>query len=192
MSLNASYGWQIMLTLAGRMDDAEAEYARSRSLSGEHGLVDSMALLRSLSSRATDPASLRAQLGTLSRDQGPVAVLKDAVIADVEHREAALTTLHRLFIDETMQNSGVMLWLAGFADYFDDPDLALAALRRAYVDFGGTNLGMIWRPYRNPLRNDPRFKDILRDVGLVDYFRDSGNWGDYCRPISGGADFECN
>jgi|KBSSwiStaDraftv2_1062776.scaffolds.fasta_scaffold150170_2 TolB-like protein len=192
LSLNASYGWQIMLTLAGRMDDAEAEYARSRSLSGEHGLVDSMALLRSLSSRATDPASLRAQLGTLSRDQGPVAVLKDAVIADVEHREAALTTLHRLFIDETMQNSGVMLWLAGFADYFDDPDLALAALRRAYVDFGGTNLGMIWRPYRNPLRNDPRFKDILRDVGLVDYFRDSGNWGDYCRPISGGADFECN
>ncbi len=28
--------------------------------------------------------------------------------------------------------------------------------------------------------------------GLVDYFHDSGNWGDYCRPISGGADFECN
>ena len=51
---------------------------------------------------------------------------------------------------------------------------------------------MIWRPYRNPLRSDARFKDILRDLGLVDYFHDSGNWGDYCRPISGGADFECN
>jgi hypothetical protein len=50
---------------------------------------------------------------------------------------------------------------------------------------------LIWRPYRNPLRSDQRFKDILRDLGLVDYFRQSGNWGDYCRPLAGGADFEC-
>jgi hypothetical protein len=85
-----------------------------------------------------------------------------------------------------------MLWLAAFAVYFDDSDLAFAALRRSYVDFGGTNVGMLWRPYRNPLHNDPRFKDILRDLGLVDYFRDSGNWGDYCRPVSGGADFACS
>ena len=192
LSLNASYGWQIMLTLAGRADDADAEYVRSRSLSGDLGLVDAMALMRSLSSRAVDPATLRAQLGALSRDLAASSALRDAVIGDLEHREAALTTLHRLFADQTMQNSGAMLWLAAFADYFDDADLALAALRRSYVDFGGTNVGMIWRPYRNPLRHDARFKDILRDLGLVDYFRDSGNWGDYCRPISGGADFECN
>jgi len=192
LSLNASYGWQIMLTLAGRADDAESEYVRSRSLSGEHGLVDSMALMRSLSNRAVDPAVLRAQLGSLSRDQRPISTLRDAVIGDMDHRDAALTTLRRLFADQTTQNSGAMLWLAAFADYFDDPDLALAALRRSYVDFGGTNVGMMWRPYRNPLRNDPRFKDIVRDLGLADYFRDSGNWGDYCRPISGGADFECS
>ena len=192
LSLNASYGWQIMLTLAGRMDDAESEYVRSRSLSGEHGLVDSMAVMRSLSSRTVDPATLRTQLGALSRELGPLSAVRDAVIGDVDHREAALTTLHRLFTDQTMQDSGAMLWVAAFADYFDDPDLALAALRRSYVDFGGTNIGMIWRPYRNALRSHPRFKDILRDLVLVDEFHDSGNWGDYCRPISGGADFECN
>jgi TolB-like protein len=192
LSLNASYGWQIMLSLAGRTDDAESEYVRSRSLSGEHGLVDSMALMRSLSSRAVDAAALRVQLGSLPRDRGPVSAVRDAVIGDVDHREAALTTLHRLFADQTMQSAGAMLWLAAFADYYDDPDLALAALRRSYVDFGGTNVGMLWRPYRNPLRGDERFKDILRDLGLVDYFRDSGKWGDYCRPITGGADFECN
>ena len=84
-----------------------------------------------------------------------------------------------------------MLWLAGFASHFDDTDLALAALRRSYVDYGGTNIGMIWRPFPNPLRADPRFKDIVRDLGLVDYFRASGNWGDFCRPLAGGDDFEC-
>jgi TolB-like protein len=192
LSLNASYGWQIMLTLAGRADEAESEYVRSRSLSGEHGLVDSMALMRAMSNREVDSATVRAQLAGLSRDLRPISALRDAVIGDVEHREAALTTLHRLYADQTMQNSGAMLWLAAFADYFDDADLALAALRRSYVDFGGTNVGMLWRPYRNPIRSDPRFKDILRDLGLADYFRDSGNWGDYCRPISGGADFECH
>jgi TolB-like protein len=192
LSINASYGWQIMLTLAGRDDEAEAEYARSRSLSGEHGLVDSMALMRAMSSRDADPANVRARLVGLSRDMRPISALRDAVIGDIDHREAALTTLHRLFADQTMQNAGAMLWLAAFADYFDDGDLALAALRRSYVDLGGTNIGMIWRPYRNPLRSDPRFKDILRDLGLVENFRESGNWGDYCRPLSGGADFECD
>jgi hypothetical protein len=84
-----------------------------------------------------------------------------------------------------------MLWVSFYADYFDDTDLALEALRRGYVDLAGTNVGMMWSPYRNPVRADPRFKEILRDIGLVDYFRTSGNWADYCSPIPGGDDFEC-
>jgi hypothetical protein len=87
--------------------------------------------MRSLSSRSVDPATLRAQLGALSRDPSPVSAVRHAVIGDVEHRDAALATLHRIFADQPMQNSGAMLWLAAFADYFDDPDLARAARRRA-------------------------------------------------------------
>ncbi|MEO6080496.1 MAG: hypothetical protein ABIQ86_12040 [Steroidobacteraceae bacterium] len=41
------------------------------------------------------------------------------------------------------------------------------------------------------MRTDPRFKEIVRDVGLVDYWRTSGNWGDFCKPV-GTADFECH
>jgi hypothetical protein len=39
-------------------------------------------------------------------------------------------------------------------------------------------------------RGDPRFKQILRDMGLVDYWRQSGKWADFCRPV-GEDDFEC-
>ena len=41
------------------------------------------------------------------------------------------------------------------------------------------------------LRTDPRFKVIVRDLGLVDYWRASDKWGDFCKP-SGKDDFECH
>ena len=192
LSLNASYGWQIMLTLASRDDEADAEYLRSRSLTGERGFVDVLALWRQLTRPSAEPAALRAQFELTARTGGrPFDRLAAELADELDNREAAVATLHRLYADPAMQTASGMLWLAGLADHFNDTDLALSALRRSYVDLGGTNIGMLWRPMRNPLRADPRFKDIVRDLGLVDYFRASGNWGDFCRPLPGGDDFEC-
>jgi hypothetical protein len=39
------------------------------------------------------------------------------------------------------------------------------------------------------VRQDPRFKDLLGDIGVVDYWRESDNWGDFARPL-GDDDFE--
>jgi len=40
------------------------------------------------------------------------------------------------------------------------------------------------------MRRLPGFKDLVQNVGLVDYWRSTGNWGDFCKPI-GDDDFEC-
>jgi len=48
----------------------------------------------------------------------------------------------------------------------------------------------LWLPNLSGLRSDPRFKETLRATGLVDYFRSSGKWGDFCKP-AGVDDFEC-
>jgi hypothetical protein len=48
----------------------------------------------------------------------------------------------------------------------------------------------IWGPTYREMRRLPGFKDILRRLGLIDYWRTTGNWGDFCRPV-GDTDFEC-
>jgi len=192
LSINASYGWQIMLTLTGHPDEAQAEYVRSRSLAGENRLADSFGVLRLLQSNQADSDSLRAQLELAARNGDIGQLFGNALIDKLQNPESALAELRRRFSDPTMQSATAMMWVAGFADHFGDSELALEALRRSYVDLGGTNIGMLWRPYHDKqLHNDPRFKEILRDLGLVDYFRASGNYGDFCAPIAGGADFEC-
>jgi TolB-like protein len=50
-----------------------------------------------------------------------------------------------------------------------------------------------FHPWFEKLRTLPQFKDLLRERGVVDYWRATGNWGDYCQPIAGTeSDFECH
>ena len=44
-------------------------------------------------------------------------------------------------------------------------------------------------PVLSPAREMERFKQLVQDIGLVDYRREWG-WSDYCRPL-GDNDFVC-
>jgi hypothetical protein len=70
-----------------------------------------------------------------------------------------------------------------WAAYHGDAELALKALP-SYP-----NPQAYWFEIRSGIRRLEEFKDIVRDLGLVDYWREFG-WGYYCRPI-GNDDFEC-
>lgn len=50
-------------------------------------------------------------------------------------------------------------------------------------------LGTTWNDIFSPIYNDPRFNQIRRKYGLVEYWRNSG-WPDRCHPV-GNDDFEC-
>jgi tetratricopeptide (TPR) repeat protein len=47
----------------------------------------------------------------------------------------------------------------------------------------------VWLPYFSEMRKLPDFKQYLKERGLPDYWRATGNWGDYCHPVN--DDFEC-
>ena len=68
-------------------------------------------------------------------------------------------------------------------------DLTFEAMRQAFVESRGFMMIELWHPIHRGLWPDPRFKQILVDLGLAAYWRLSGEWGDFARPL-GGADFE--
>jgi hypothetical protein len=47
----------------------------------------------------------------------------------------------------------------------------------------------IWDPAFAEARKHPEFKTLVRDLGMVEYWRAKG-WADKCRPV-GADDFEC-
>jgi adenylate cyclase len=52
------------------------------------------------------------------------------------------------------------------------------------------DLSLLFHSSYAPVRKMERFKKIVRDAGLIDYWRERG-WPSYCRPV-GADDFECD
>jgi TolB-like protein len=106
----------------------------------------------------------------------------------VDEPKGALETLRGIYANRnSTAAAGGLYGIVAWAPYLGDPKLALDALRA----IGPTqNVFVIWQPAKKPMRRLPEFKDLVRELGLVDYWRTSGNWGEFCRP-QGADDFEC-
>jgi TolB-like protein len=189
LSLYVSGDLQAQLDAAGLSGEAQAEYERSRTLSGNHQQSNIFALMRILARQDADPAAIRAQFRRLISEEVLPMSATHALAVKFDKRDQARTAISQAIDDPGNQDRVRMSVITMYADRFDQKDLALTAMRRASVDF--RSLGALWLPMKTDLRSDPKFKQILRDVGLVDYFRSSGNWGDFCKPV-GADDFECH
>jgi TolB-like protein len=189
LSLSVSVNLQMGLDMANRPEDAQTEYERSKTLTGDPAIADFRQLQRLWLSKAS-PAAVAAQLHRFLEHEAPKMALHHILAERADDRGAALAAIRKAYTDPANQDSTRIYMILLYADHYGDRDLALAAMRR-YFDLEGPSVYPLWWPYESGLRSDPRFKAILRDLGLVDYFRTSGNWGDFCKPV-GKDDFECH
>jgi hypothetical protein len=81
-------------------------------------------------------------------------------------------------------------WAVGsfYAAYFGDTELATDAFGKALL-LDSTWLTFAWVPMMEPVRRHPRFKEVMTEMKLVDYWR-ATRWPARCRPL-GDGDFEC-
>ena len=184
-------------TAARRIDDAEAEYQRSLSLEGNDEQPTVLAFHRMLSRPDADPKALRGLHGQLAKtldwpfllDLGGVLNDRDAMLAIL--REAAKDLAYS-------GNRRAIVFQMETADALGDADLAVDALRRNLESVDGFAEGRmnhwayweIWTTPHSSIRAHPEFKRLLIQTGVADYWRQTGRWGDGCKPV-GADDFRC-
>ena len=190
LSLTVSFSLQMALDAAGRFDEAQAEYERSRALVGNHASVDNLALRRLLERNDLDVAAAKARLRDFLQADHQSSMF-GLTLDNLANRPAALAALHREFNDPARQIGNFMALVGGVADLYGDKDLALAALRRGFIDLHATAYLSFWPVNRTGLHSDPRFKQLVQELGFADYFRSDGKWNDFCGPV-GKDDFGCH
>ena len=132
---------------------------------------DDLERARALLERAFLPRIKQASDAVLNISTGGSAVMT------LDDRLAALAFLRTVDSDSTAYVKSI--WAA----WYGDVELALSAMRRSDTTYA------FWIPLMKDVRRHPGFKDLVRDMNLVEYWREY-SWADYCRPV-GEEDFEC-
>ena len=179
---------QLNLYAAGRFEEAEAEYQRSQTLDGDHANPNYVALLRGLAREDADPRALRELFKGAWSEEDPVPPPQwwHDFGAAIPNRQGMLAVVRKAF--EAGDD-----WFFTLADALGDRDLALTMIR-SYVTRNRGGTGTWFEPWllvHSGARADPRFKQLMREAGLADYWRQSGEWPDFCGPV-GDDDFKCH
>ncbi|MXO60373.1 TIR domain-containing protein [Altererythrobacter salegens] len=79
---------------------------------------------------------------------------------------------------------------ATYEAYFGRDQVAVNLLRIAMERPGGNGNFNLWHPAVSEARKLPEFRKLLADLRIPEVWRESGDWGDYCRPTSNN-EIEC-
>lgn len=186
LSVIASMNLQAGYEITGDLNGARAEYERAVAFASDPSFLVSVPFVWAMESG--DPDVVRQAARSLP---GP-----NEMVSLIDTPDAARRELRRRLDDPDSASDTVGLGvIALWAAYFDDPELALAALQESQRQPDLYSLWTMWRPIFKDVRRLPAFRQFVQDTGIADYWRASGNWGDFCHPISSVTgdeyDFEC-
>ena len=165
---------------AGRFEEADADLERIWNLGEYQSLFGQIGLGLAFSSRNLE--LMEEWVGRFlefnNNHGGEVHLLMFDMIDD---REGALSWLRNNYSEdeEVVPRYAISMWAA----FHGDAELALKTL----PDYA--NPQMLWYDNYSEIRRLEGFKDIVLELGLVDYWREFG-WSEHCRPV-GEDDFEC-
>jgi TolB-like protein/DNA-binding winged helix-turn-helix (wHTH) protein len=119
---------------------------------------------------------------------GSTDPLNTAMLASLDDPAGALAHLHREHEATGTGNPNRRRDIGLWAGHFGDAALAFEAMRAA-IDEQGGQMVYVWLPQLAQMRRLPEFKAYLREIGMVDYWKEYG-WPDICRELNE-DDFEC-
>jgi TolB-like protein len=158
-----------------------AGYERGETLFGAW-LGDNLELLLRLGENDTE--FLRGPVGRLGVGQP----IHRAAQPYIGASEAGLEAIRTAYADASNPSPVALMFMAAWTAYFGDPVFA-SHLAEEAVGRQKSMIYYFWLPLFEDVRRVPEFKDVVRDLGLVDYWREYG-WPPFCRPLDG-EDFSC-
>ena len=150
-------------------------------------------LLRSFSDWHDDDITA-VRLGSgdvISRDEIVSSIPINTKLKDyLDSPEEGLMELRRIYSSDDYLNLYDLSMISVWASYFGEPELAMDVIEK-HSRMNSLN-SYLWFPIFREVRQLPRFKEFVREIGLVDYWKEYG-WPDtnICRPV-GDDDFECD
>jgi adenylate cyclase len=175
--------YMLNLGYLGDMERVEEEYRRGKEIFGDQWLYGNFNISW-LRLGAKDILSINEIPESL-----PAGSIWAIAREHIGSPEEGLAELRRLYSSNDNLNISDFQNIACWAAYFGDPEFALNAMERS-VSLSTMGLYFIWGPLFHEVRQLPRFKEFVREIGLVDFWNKFG-WPDLCHPV-GEDDFECN
>ena len=192
LALVASQNLAEALESHGESEAAWSELERARDLVGNQALLKGLILVFAM--EQNDRPLIEKYLDGLAQDPASPPISRafaQTIRGLLDSPEAARRDLRRRYEDPAYGSPLSHYILATYAAYFGDPEFSLQIFRELNDNGVLPGADAIWRPIFRDVRRLPGFKDFVRQRGLVDYWRETGNWGEFCHP-TGPDDFECD
>jgi hypothetical protein len=167
--------------VTGERAARRAGYERGETLFGTW-FGDTIELFLRLGERDTE--FLRGPVGR----PGTAQLIHAAGQRNLDASDAGLEAMRALYAEASNPSSVELGFMAAWTAFFGDPVFALR-LARESVARQASSVSNLWFPLFDDMRRLPEFKRLVRELGLVDYWREYG-WPPFCRPLDG-DDFVC-